>query len=69
MQAYALFWLKQMLICGIFAPIKVDRYKYDKYLVCTFSWKENRYYTIPKCLIWGFMCNNKSSIEIEDLED
>ena len=27
--------------------------------VCTFSWKENKYYTISKCLIWGFMCNNK----------
>ena len=27
--------------------------------VCTFSWKEKRCYTIPKCQIRGFMCNNK----------
>ena len=26
-----------------------------KYFVCTFSWKENKYYTIPKCQIQGFM--------------
>ena len=37
--------------------------------VCTFSWKENKCDTIPKRKIWGFMCNNKSLVQIEDLED
>ena len=37
--------------------------------VCTFSWKENECYTIPKCLLQGFMYNNNSLIQIEDLED
>ena len=33
------------------------------YLVCTFSWKENKYYSIPKSIIQGFMCNNNYFIE------
>ena len=37
--------------------------------VCSFSWKENKYLTIPRCLIRGFMYNNKSLIQIQDLED
>ena len=33
--------------------------------VCTFSWKENKCYTITKWQIQGFRCNNKSLIQLK----
>ena len=35
---------------------KKNKWK-KKGFVCTFSRKENKYHTILKCLIQGFMCN------------
>ena len=29
--------------------------KLTEIFVCTFSWKQNKYYTIPKCKIRGFI--------------
>ena len=54
---------------SVFKWSKVVCFSNCPFLVCTFSWKENKYYNIQKCLIWGFMCNKKSLIQIQDLED
>ena len=41
-----------------------------EFFVCTFSWKENKYYSIMSIMSnMRIYVNNKSSIEIEDLED
>ena len=55
--------LKQSFKSGGWGGFKLSTRQWETtktdYFVCTFSWKENKYY----------MCNNKSLFKIEDIED